>query len=1005
MIAGAVIVLTAAAVKYGTLQAGMKREALAHARLIATTLISATENVESEHDQQRLIKALGAAPEVRRIVIFRGSPPVVSAATRQNWVGLSSAELDDPTISEMVQAAHSNPSQATTRLNDDTLHFVQAYTFFVPGGTLRPTTGIVAVALDVGPLHHEVRRQLLLHILGGGLAGLLVLVSLGTALTFRLVIRPLEKIRSHLASRAAADQPLDLSGFSNDEIGLTARALHAAEQEIAHQVERNDANARRLEIALTAARQGLFEFDASSGAFTNDRTYAELLGEDPVTFAETLPGWRGRLHPDDLAARDQIDQCLAGRLPAFDVELRFRTRAGEWRWLQTAGAAVRSGEGPNAYRLVGTVADLHERKLREAELARNEARWRALYEGTPMGIIAADPATGRMVFHNPTMARLFGTGPDGLVGLHFSELHPPEASERVQRHFSAISNGDLSPITVPCLRRDGTTLHCSITPRLLVLDGRSLLLAFFADVTTQHLATQALLSNQQELSSAQRLARLGSWRSLPDGNGVACSEWMLELLGLKHPPHTRQEFEDLIPEPDRTAASHALHRVYAGETVELEHRVRNGDRELWFFTRAVPLRSDSGTVIGVSGISREITEAKTAALTAARSRRLDDLATLSGGIAHDLNNLLAPVLATVQLLRVQHPTAAQECELIEGSARRASNITRQLMHYACGGEGPRRPVALSRELHELVDFVRASFDRTVEVHLTVPPDLPAILADPVQLQQILLNLCANARDAMPAGGSIQVRAEIVPPRSVPPMGGFGTPVVGEASYICIAVSDTGPGVPPALLERIFDPFFTTKPSDKGTGLGLANVLGLTRSHQGFVTVENLPGSGACFRVWLPAPASPPLPVATTTAETAGEPAQAKRRFVLVADDEPAIRQTLALVLAQHGLSVLEAADGHAAVHLLQTRGAEIGLLFTDIGIPGKNGLEICRAARSVRERFPLVVMTGMAGRAILDSVQALGPLALLAKPFTLGDVNSVVEKWRAAGTRAPFGVP
>lgn len=1000
MIAGVVIVGAAAAVKYGTLQASMKREALSRAHLIATALISATENIESEQDLARLIKALGADPEVRRIVIFRDEPARVSAATRQDWIDLLLPEIDDEVLTEQVRSSRANPRREFSQLIGETLHFAHTYSFIVPGGPLRPTIGTVVMSLDVGPLQEEVRRQLVTLALGGGLAGLLVLLGLGTARTFHLVIKPLERLRNHLQSRTASRQPLDLAGFADDEIGLTARALHDAEREIAEQIQRNEANARRLEIALGASRQGLFELDLATGSMTTDRTYAELLGEDPATFSEHEPSWLGRMHPEDTAARRQIDDCLSGKITSFEVELRFRTRAGRWRWLQTTGTGVTVGAGPRASRLVGTVLDLHERKLREAELVQNEARWRAVYEGTPLGIVAADPAAGRVVFHNPAMARLFGTGPDGLVGLHFSELHPPEEGERVQRHFAAISNGDLSPATVPCRRRDGLVIHCSITPRLLVLDGRTLLLAFFADVTNQHLATQALITSQQELSNAQRLARLGGWRCLPDGKGVACSEWMLELVGLKNPPHRGEELEALIPEPDRSAALAAWRRVCSGETTELEHRVRAGDRELWFFTRAQPVRSDSGAVLGISGISREITETKNAELAAARSRRLDDLAALAGGIAHDLNNLLAPVLATAQLLRIQHPLAAQGCDLIEGSARRASNITRQLLHYARGGEGPRRPVALSRELHELVAFARASFDRSVAVSLTVAPDLPAILADPVQLQQILLNLCANARDAMPGGGGIRVRADVVPPQDMPSAGGFGAPVAPGSTYICISVSDTGPGVPPALMDRVFDPFFTTKPSDKGTGLGLANVLGLTRSHDGFVTVENLPGAGACFRVWLPAPATPPAPAAEPVAVE--EIPQPKRRFVLVADDEAAIRQTLALVLAQHGLSVLEAADGHEAVRLLQTRGAEIGLLFTDICIPGMNGLDICRAARGVRDRFPLVVMTGMADRNILDSVQALGPLALLPKPFTLGDVNSVVEKWRSASTRAPF---
>ncbi|MCX6902246.1 MAG: response regulator, partial [Verrucomicrobia bacterium] len=376
-----------------------------------------------------------------------------------------------------------------------------------------------------------------------------------------------------------------------------------------------------------------------------------------------------------------------------------------------------------------------------------------------------------------------------------------------------------------------------------------------------------------------------------------------------------------------------------------------------------------------------LTEQKNLEAQFLRAQRLEALGTLASGIAHDLNNILAPIRMVAPLLRdAQTPAElAENVDLIETSTQRASDVVRQLLAFGRGGSGERMALELKHMLRELRRVILETFPKNIIFVLSEAPDLWPLVADPTQLHQVLLNLCINARDAMPEGGTLKLTAINFSADEH-----FAGMVAGArpGAYALLQVSDTGTGIPPEHLGKIFDPFFTTKAEGRGTGLGLAVVYTVATNHGGFVQVRSQVGKGTTFEVYLPAsPAAlvhdePALPCSLLDGH--GE-------LILVVDDEESIRQITEKTLARHGYRVLTARDGTEAVVLFAPRQNEIKAVVTDLMMPGMDGLELVKVLAELAPALPVVVSTGGAGVQALDeklpALRQFGVRNVLTKPY------------------------
>ncbi len=453
-----------------------------------------------------------------------------------------------------------------------------------------------------------------------------------------------------------------------------------------------------------------------------------------------------------------------------------------------------------------------------------------------------------------------------------------------------------------------------------------------------------------------------------------------------------QSVEQLLPEEDRGKhIQQREHFVRANPTLaipadrpNLHARRKDGT----VFPVEIALGSiETGEGLMIAAAVRDITERRNAERQANRARRLESIGTLAGGIAHDLNNALTPILLTLDLLKQQYPTEHETLDTVEHSANHAAEMVRHLLAFAKGSEGKRVSLAPRRLLEEMEKIIKGTFPKNIQVRLRAPKDLPTVLGDATQLHQVLLNLCVNARDAMPEGGTLTLEAE--------PLDGAvlaELPTTGDAPpsrCVVLRVSDTGTGIAPEVLDRIFDPFFTTKEPESGTGLGLFTVAGIVKGHGGLIRVSSQPGRGSTFAVLLPAErhpgaqATPAAPVSDFTGH--GE-------LILYVDDEVTVRDAARSVLERLQFTPLTASDGMSGlVQAVQHRTA-LHAVVTDLHMPHMDGLAFVRALRKLLPDIPVIVASGRLEATPAQELRKLGVHVMLEKPFTQEKLAAALQE-------------
>lgn len=421
---------------------------------------------------------------------------------------------------------------------------------------------------------------------------------------------------------------------------------------------------------------------------------------------------------------------------------------------------------------------------------------------------------------------------------------------------------------------------------------------------------------------------------------------------------------------------------------ELE-QVDRDRRRLLVEARWTLVHDEAGAPRSILAINTDVTERKRLEQQFLRAQRLESLGTLAGGIAHDLNNVLSPILLSIGLLQESEtdPFRLQTLEVVERSARRGADMVSQVLSFARGLDGRRVAVQVGDLVSDTVKIVADTFPKNIEVREQVASDVHVLQADPTQLHQVLLNLCVNARDAMPAGGRLTLTAEnLVVDEHYAAMAIDARP----GSYVRLQIEDTGVGIPPEVLDRIFDPFFTTKEPGKGTGLGLSTTLAIVKSHEGFIRVYSDPGVGTRFSVYLPAQAP-----GVTQGDDGPRTALARGRgeLVLVVDDEASIRLVTSQTLEAFGYRALVAADGAEALSLFVQHKDAIDLVLTDMVMPVMDGPAMIQVLRRLQPSLRIVAASGMAATGAVAQVTAAGVKTFLPKPYT---ADTLLHTIRAA---------
>ncbi len=410
---------------------------------------------------------------------------------------------------------------------------------------------------------------------------------------------------------------------------------------------------------------------------------------------------------------------------------------------------------------------------------------------------------------------------------------------------------------------------------------------------------------------------------------------------------------------------------------ELQHVTRER-KNITVSSHCTLVRDAQGAPKSALAINIDITQQKILEGQFLRAQRLESIGTLASGVAHDLNNILAPILMSAPMLRNKLPPATRDSILdtIETCAQRGADIVRQVLTFARGTDGARLLVQPVHLIKEIVKIAQETFPKSITIRPYYPVDAWTVEGDPTQLHQVLLNLCINARDAMPDGGELALSVENF---MVDKSYAATMPGAKPGPHVVISVSDTGTGMTAKIIDQVFDPFFTTKDPGKGTGLGLSSALGIIKSHDGFVTVDSDPGQGTTFKVFLPANVdaqagldrgqNEPLP-------------QGRSELVLIVDDEEGIRDVTQTILKMNGYRVLSASDGIDALAIFASESSHIDIVLTDVMMPFMDGATLIRALRKMKPGIRIIASTGRSDDKRVSELAAMSVPYCLIKPYS-----------------------
>ncbi|MDO9533257.1 MAG: PAS domain S-box protein [Deltaproteobacteria bacterium] len=742
----------------------------------------------------------------------------------------------------------------------------------------------------------------------------------------------------------------------------------------------------RLNLALTAAQMGVWEWNVHTEAcFWSPECY-EIFGVE--SFDGNLESFKKLIHPEDLSqAMASAGQALAQRT-AFTEEFRIIYPSGEVRWVSNLGRGEYDENG-KPLRLVGTITDITAKKQAQAALEESLSLYKATLESTADGILVVD-LQGRMVSWNKKFEEMWGIleeiiatrDDDRALALALDQLAEPQGFLQKVRELYAQPAAESSD---SFYFKDGRVFERYSIPQYLdsTIVGR---VWSFRDVTARVQAEEALRYHLSFLQTLMDTIPSPIFYKDVEGVYLGCNQALSDFMGVPKDKIIGGTVYDLYPKDmaDKYCAmDSALFREPGVQIYDYSMLHADGTRHDVNFNKATYF-TPQGALAGLVGVMIDITDRKKSEIERLRLSKLESLATLAGGIAHDFNNILTAIMGNISLA-ILDLRGNEYIGLILNEAEKAciqaQALARQLLTFAKGGAPIKELISLAKKVTETGFF--ASRGSNVKCEFDFPEGIWGVNADPGQISQVFQNLIINAIQAMPTGGTIQVRGENV---EVGP--GSDLPL-DPGKYVQTTIQDQGIGIPAEYLPRIFDPYFSTK--QMGSGLGLATAYSIVKNHQGHIAVESQLGAGTTVRVYLPATAQSkiePLPETVKVVTGQGK--------ILVMDDEEIVRQTLGKLLGYLGYEVMFARDGDEAIEqFIQARelGQTIDAMILDLTVPGGiGGKEAIEKLLQIDPQVKAIVSSGYSDDPIMANFTEYGFSGVIAKPYRVADLSKVLQR-------------
>jgi PAS domain S-box-containing protein len=717
--------------------------------------------------------------------------------------------------------------------------------------------------------------------------------------------------------------------------------------------------------------RGVITFVNAFGLRFFGYTEAELIGR-PVIGTLVPPTSPTGHDPDRLIALLRVD------LSAFDQNIHEHLRRNGDRVSVSWAHRIMVDSDGRVSEVLSVGTDLTEQRRAELALRASEERYRALFDFAPDGIVIIR-REGGFVDANASASRLFGYAPDELIGLSAGDILADSNVADIDWERRTISRARPYSREWRCRRKDGSVFPAEVLITELP-DGN--LLGMIRDESEREAALAALRTAEERMRFALVNAEVGIWDMDVVTGAMHWSEMLERQYGL--PPGsfagTYEAFLERIHPDDRLSVRDTVAKAtQTGGDFSLLHRtVRPDGTVRWLSVTGRILLGEQGTPARSVGISLDVTERRALEAQYQQAQKMEAIGRLAGGVAHDFNNLLTVILGFCGLLRsdldASDPRQADLAE-IQKAGLRGSNLTRQLLAFSRKQVIEPATLDLNTVVAEMRDMLSRLIGERVDVVIRADPDPALVYADRGQMEQVIMNLAVNAKDAMPTGGTLTIHTGHI---TLDETHAATRVAVKPGSYVALTVSDTGTGMTPAVQSRLFEPFFTTKEVGKGTGLGLATVHSIVARNAGTVSVHTELGKGSSFIVYLPK--SEAVELAPTAPAPVVHP-RSRGETVLVVDDAEAVRELTSRMLERQGYRVLLAANAGEAVKLCE-QNRSIDVVLTDIMMPGTSGPEL---TGQVNVRWPglkVIYMSGYREDELVDDEVLKAGIAFLHKPFS-----------------------
>ncbi|OKH30263.1 hypothetical protein NIES2119_31280 [[Phormidium ambiguum] IAM M-71] len=724
----------------------------------------------------------------------------------------------------------------------------------------------------------------------------------------------------------------------------------------------------------------LYDLIADRNIYVNQQI-TELLGYSTAKIQQIEGISKKLVHPEDLPKLQANFKRLAEAKDGDVVETEYRMQHanGEWCWLISRDIVFsRTPEGL-PHQILGTATDITQRKQAEVELREMSMALANAVEG-----ISRLDSNGYYRSVNKAYAHACGYEPEEMIGMLWQKtLHPEDLEKLTNAYQEMLAKGKVE-VEVRGIRKDGSHFYKHLVMVAAYNKEKQFIghHCFMKDISERmeseqkireqaallDIATDAIFVkdiNSKILFWSQGAERLYGWTA-EEAIGKNADDFLYKN------PINHQQIKQALLEKGKWQG-------------ELRKVTKNG-QDIVVESRWTLVYDETGNPKSILVVNTDITEKKQLEAQFLRAQRMESLGTLASGIAHDLNNILAPILMAVQLLELQlkDERSMRLLPILKSNAKRGAELVKQVLSFGRGIQGDRTILQVRHLVTEIRHIFKETFPKSIELYCDLSAELWTVLGDATQLHQVLMNLCVNARDAMPDGGTLSICAENIMIDENYAKLNIDARV---GPYIVVTISDTGMGIPAEIIDRIFEPFFTTKELGKGTGLGLSTVIGIIKSHGGFVNVYSEPKKGTAFKIYLPA-----IEAQETQQTEETQLPQGSGELILVVDDEAAIRDITITSLETHGYKVISACDGEQAIPTYRQNKDKISVVLLDMMMPNLDGYHTINELQKINPNLKIIAMSGLTANSVNAEATSKQVKGFLSKPFTAEELLVTLQE-------------